>query len=465
MSLLDVHSDSGAGAGGGHNGGRERRRDHWMGGDARSLARLSLVVLAVVLVSVLSGAGRTVAIVFALVAMVMLHELGHLLTAKWGGMKVTEYFLGFGPRLWSIRRGETEYGVKALPAGGYVRVLGMTSLEEVDPADEPRTYRQASFPRRLSVALAGSAMHFLIAFVLLWSLFALVGVPDPGRAQVDQLAAVDGHRGPAAEAGVRPGDVIVSAAGRPVTSIDALSSVESAHAGRPVSIVVDRGGRLVTLRVVPEQVQGTSCSSSGAPGASGGSAPAGGSPAPGSSPGTSGPVRACIGVELTAASVTGNPVSAVGKAIQATGRTTVETVSALGGIFSPHGLSSYAHQVLNASPGPSSPSSSSARLESPVGIVRLASQAAATSAFDVIWLLVLINIFVGVFNLVPLLPLDGGHVAIAVYERIRSRGGRRYHVDAARLLPATYVAFLVIVLLGVTALYMDVVHPLSNPFK
>ncbi len=114
-------------------------------------------------------------VVLALVAMVMLHELGHFATAKWSGMKVTEYFLGFGPRLWSIRRGETEYGVKAIPAGGYVRIVGMTMLEEVDPADEARSYRQASFPRRLLVAVAGSAMHVVMAFVLLFSLYASRG--------------------------------------------------------------------------------------------------------------------------------------------------------------------------------------------------------------------------------------------------------------------------------------------------
>ncbi len=93
-------------------------------------------------------------------------------------MKVTEYFLGFGPRLWSIRRGETEYGIKAIPAGGYVKILGMTNAEEVDPADEPRTYRQQPFHNRLLVAVAGSAMHGVMAFVLFWGLFVFVGAPQ-----------------------------------------------------------------------------------------------------------------------------------------------------------------------------------------------------------------------------------------------------------------------------------------------
>ena len=84
-------------------------------------------------------------VIVAIVVMVMVHELGHFATAKWSHMKVTEYFVGFGPRLWSIRRGETEYGVKAIPAGGYVKIPGMTNLEEIDPADEPRTYRQQPF--------------------------------------------------------------------------------------------------------------------------------------------------------------------------------------------------------------------------------------------------------------------------------------------------------------------------------
>src|SRR2546421_10982618 len=104
-----------------------------------------MIIGAGVLAAAITGVTKTVAVVIAIVVMIMLHELGHFATAKWAGMKVTEYFLGFGPRLWSIRRGETEYGVKAIPAGGYVKIIGMTNLEEVDPADEPRTYRQKPF--------------------------------------------------------------------------------------------------------------------------------------------------------------------------------------------------------------------------------------------------------------------------------------------------------------------------------
>ena len=125
----------------------------------RAVARLLLVVGAGVAAAVFTGTTGTLAVVLAIVIMIMLHELGHFATAKWGNMKVTEYFLGFGPRLWSIRRGETEYGVKAIPAGGYVKIIGMSNLDVVDPADEERTYRAKPYRHRLGVAVAGSTMR------------------------------------------------------------------------------------------------------------------------------------------------------------------------------------------------------------------------------------------------------------------------------------------------------------------
>ena len=152
----------------------------------------------------------------SIIVIVMVHELGHFLAAKHGGMKVTEYFVGFGPRLWSFRRGETEYGIKALPLGGYVKIPGMTNLEEVDPADEGRLYRDKPFHARLLVAVAGSAMHFLMAFVLLWVLLAFVGVPNSNQVQIQGLNPVGGRPSPAAVAGIRPGDVVVSVNGKAV---------------------------------------------------------------------------------------------------------------------------------------------------------------------------------------------------------------------------------------------------------
>ena len=190
----------------------------------RSLLELLAVVVAVVGLAVASGQVALLVVVACLIVMVMVHELGHFLAAKRGHMKVTEYFLGFGPRLWSFRRGETEYGVKAFPLGGYVKIPGMTNLEEVPPEDEARTYRQQPFHARLLVALAGSAMHFLMAFVLLWVLLAWVGVPSTSEVEVQHLVPVDGRPGPAQVAGLRPGDILVSVDGRAVRGTRTCSS-------------------------------------------------------------------------------------------------------------------------------------------------------------------------------------------------------------------------------------------------
>ena len=120
-------------------------------------------------------------IILGIAVMIFFHELGHFITAKWTGMKATEFFLGFGPTLWSFRRGETEYGLKLIPAGAYVKIIGMHNLEEVDPADEPRAYRQKTYPRRVLVASAGSVMHFIMATVLFFICFAFIGVPDENK--------------------------------------------------------------------------------------------------------------------------------------------------------------------------------------------------------------------------------------------------------------------------------------------
>ena len=220
----------------------------------RAVTELVAVVLAIVALALVTGTVDVVVFATCVVVIVMLHELGHLLAAKHGGMKVTEYFLGFGPRLWSFRRGETEYGVKAFPLGGYVKIPGMTNLEEVDPADEARTYREQPFHARLLVAVAGSAMHFLIAFVLFWVLLVAVGQTDASRVQVQGLVTVAGHPGPAAVAGLRSGDIVVSVDGQAVRGDQvALGRAIQHHAGRPVTMVVDRDGRTVTLSVTPPQ--------------------------------------------------------------------------------------------------------------------------------------------------------------------------------------------------------------------
>jgi membrane-associated protease RseP (regulator of RpoE activity) len=418
------------------------------GGPTRSrreaLAELILVLVAGVVAAVVTHTTAILAVVLAIVAMVMLHELGHFVTAKAADMKVTEYFLGFGPRLWSVRRGETEYGVKAIPAGGYVRIVGMSNLEDVHPADEPRAYRQKPFWRRLSVAMAGSVVHFLIALLLLWWAYLMIGIPSGQQVVIGGLAKIDGVANPAEQAGIRAGDVLVSVDGHRASDLSAVSSAIKPRAGQSIPVVVERDGKQLTFHVTP--VDGRTYHERGA--STSGTGPDG-----------------VIGVDLGVQSAFANasPIRTFASAAAGIGGISWQTLVSVGHFFSPSGLSSYAHQL--SAPAGSQGSPNADRVESVIGIVRLASQAAHTGLATVLELLVAINLFVGIFNMVPLLPLDGGHVAIAVYERIRSRKGRRYHVDATKLLPATYLVVALIMILGVTAVYLDIAHPLANPFR
>src|SRR5262245_11301033 len=168
------------------------------------------------------------AFVVILLLSIVLHEAGHFATAKLFNMKATEFFVGFGKRLWSFRRGETEYGVKAIPAGGYVRIIGMSDVEEVAPGERPRAcYRQMAW-QRLIVLASGSAMPFLIAFVMLLGIGLLadqhretltIGTVSPCVTQVDSNECAPGAPpSPAAMAGLQVGDRVVSIDGVEVSS-------------------------------------------------------------------------------------------------------------------------------------------------------------------------------------------------------------------------------------------------------
>lgn len=413
----------------------ESRSQMW-----RNLSRASLIVAIVVGMSLYFNIAKTLAVVLALILMIMVHELGHFATAKWSGMKVTEYFLGFGPRIWSIRRGETEYGVKVIPAGGYVKIVGMTNLESIDPADEPRAYRNASYPRRLLVSAAGSIMHFIMAYLILVVLFAFVGVANLSKAQIVSVATFPKTVAPAAIAGLRAGDIVVSVNHKPVGSIDNLVAQIQDSVGRSMVLGVDRGRNVIYRSVDPVRA---------------GTIEQGLTPSAAS--------LGVIGVRLSEPVQTVGILASLGRPFAVIGGYSATTITALGSHFSPNGISKYVSALSHPS-STSSGSGASVRFESPVGIVRLASQAANVGLGAVLTLLFSINIFVGIFNMVPLLPLDGGHVLVATYERIRSRRGKNYHADMLKLIPVTYGVLLVIVLLGVTALYLDLTHPLANPF-
>jgi membrane-associated protease RseP (regulator of RpoE activity) len=392
-------------------------------------------------------------VILGIVVMIFLHELGHYVTAKWAGMKVTEFFIGFGPKIWSFRRGETEYGLKVVPAGAYVRIIGMNNLDEVDPVDEPRTYRQKSFPKRLLVVSAGSLMHFAQAFVLLVILLGVVGFPGrsvanpPDRAPAWQINTVEDDSA-AQAAGLKEDDLVVAVNGQPVSHFDELSdALARFDVGDEVQLTVERDGveRTVdaTLRARPAGV-------------------------PGGDAGTP-----FLGVG-TSKHFSDEPLGLGTALVRAPGemvRFTGQTFGAMAGFFSPRGISNFADNVGEAnnpdsgsggSGGSGSSSDDNDRLISIIGVVQLGSQDVENRAAFLLALFFSLNMFIGIFNMLPLLPLDGGHAAMAIYERIRSRPGRAYHADFAKLLPLTYVVVMGLVVLGVTAMYLDIVDPISG---
>jgi membrane-associated protease RseP (regulator of RpoE activity) len=380
--------------------------------------------------------------VVALLVSVMLHEAGHFLTAKAFGMKATQFFVGFGSTLWSRQRGETEYGIKALPIGGFVKITGMTSIDDVDPADEPRSFRAKPGWQRAIVLAAGSFMHFLIALVLLWILAVGVGIADGSGPTVSVLRCVPAKkqatcaqgdpRSPAVLAGLRSGDKIVAVAGQPVRNWAQIGAAIKAHpAGSPVPFTIDRGGRQITKDVSLASVSWRK--------------------------------GAFLGVAPLVVYNRAGPLHAVSYAGSQFGSIVSQSVTALSRI--PKAIPYLFSKDRASSPG--------GQVSSVVGAANITGDVVAASIgwqqkVSVVLLIVIeVNIFVGIFNLLPLLPLDGGHLAIVLFERARAWLARIFRrpdpgpVDIKRLIPVSVGVFALLVAFGLLLIAADVINPLS----
>jgi membrane-associated protease RseP (regulator of RpoE activity) len=349
-------------------------------------------------------------------------------------MKATEFFVGFGPRLWSMRRGETEYGFKALPLGGYVKILGMTSLEELDPSDEPRSFVNQTTGKRVLVASAGSIVHLLIALMLAVTALWFVGWAKPTRVYVSQLApaATAGATTPAMRAGLRAGDEILTIDGQQMYTSNLAQTIQ-AYPNTPITIVVLRDGHRVVLRGTPEAHSGLGY----------------------------------LGIDLREGPQRFHKPGFLGGitgAVSLNWHVVTATVAAFGHAFSPSGLSSLAHQV--ASPKAAAQARASGQsTNSIVGALEIGADAARAGWLQLFELLISLNISLAVLNMLPMLPLDGGHVAIALYERVRTRRGRaRYRADVTKLMPAAYAFMALLVLFVAGKMYLDVAHGVQNPF-
>ena len=364
----------------------------------------------------------TFVFVVGLLVSVFLHEMGHFVTASRSGMKVTQFFMGFGPRLWSTQRGEVEYGIRALPLGAFVRIVGMNNLDECDPADEPRAYRAQSYPKRMLVITAGSLMHGVIALVLFFGVYATSGrYTETGDVLVTSPPAANS---PAEQSGVVLGDVIREIDGIVVSSRDQfIDQIVSKKPGQTVTVIVDRSGERVSLN-----------------------ATLGNNPVDTS--------IAYFGVASWSLDyVRVNPVKAIGYASQDLVVTAGRSVAGVFVVLNPVNI---INSVIDDKADPAT------RPGTVVGASQLGGEIGRQDGLKgVLLLLASVNIFVGVFNLFPLLPFDGGHAAIATYERFRSRRGKTYRADVGKMVPVATMVVGLLALLLIVGLYLDLTQPIS----
>ncbi len=390
------------------------------------LVALMMLALAAWLYPLAVGAATALAVVL------FMHELGHFVTARAVGMKVTDFFLGFGPKLWGFQRGETAYGLRALPLGAYVRIIGMSRDDVVDPSDESRAFRVKSYPRRALVVSAGSLMHLLMALVAFAALHAVFGAPvlDEDRWQVAEVVAMsDGVATPASVAGIEVGDRIVAVNGADTQDWESFTAQVQSRPGEQVQLDIARNDDIFTSQVTLTAHPQTGSGFLG--------------------------VRAAGAVNYE---TVGLPLATV-RAAGDLGRSIADSVYGIWALFS--NIGDVVDRILSPPGDPSASSDLQTRPVSVVGIVHLASHESLGWSERVL-MFALVNVFLGVFNMLPLPPFDGGHLAVATYERWRERSGRgRYMTDPQALAPVTAAVVGVLVLLAVGLLYLDIANPIN----
>jgi membrane-associated protease RseP (regulator of RpoE activity) len=416
---------------------------------------------------------------FALVmASIGLHEIGHLIPGKLFGVKTTQYFIGFGKTLWSRRRGETEYGVKAVPLGGYVRFVGMfppskerpgqvragrTGLfqamadnaraaewYDIVPEDEGRLFYQKKSWQKLIIMAGGPMMNILLAFLILLGVTATYGVSRSQLtiAAVPECIVAAGTTdtscagkpaSPAAQSGIKAGDVIVSFNGQAVSSWDQVSGLIRANLDRPAAIVVQRDGRQVALTPVNTVITGVADRYDPAKRVAAG----------------------FFGVQPVIKRERGGPVAVLGDMWTMTRQTAVALVDF------PVKVYYTAANLVTGKPrdvyGPMSILGASRAAGEIASTDQIGPGTKVASLFTVLGS---VNLFVALFNFVPLLPLDGGHIAGAIYEALKRGLARLFrrpdpgHVDTAKMLPVAYLVGAVIAISGFVLIIADVIDPI-----
>ncbi|GAA1841745.1 M50 family metallopeptidase [Agromyces salentinus] len=428
-----------------------------------------------------------VVVVIGLAVSIALHEIGHLVPAKLFGVKVTQYMIGFGPTLWSRRRGETEYGVKAIPLGGYISMIGMfppakgeqvhadstgffkglvqdardSSQESITPGDEQRAFYLLPVWKRIIIMFGGPFMNLVLAVVLFGVLLMGFGVAQstttvasvnacvlPATSERQTCESGD-PAAPGAEAGLKPGDTIVSIDGEPVTSWEQSTAIIRGNPGEALAVVIERGGDEQTLTVTPALSERYVVGDDGKV----------------VTDDAGEPVTVdvgFVGIGPTVARVQ-QPATAVLPAIG-------ENIAGVAGIIV--NLPQRMIDVANAAFGPEERDPNGPL--SVVGVGRVAGEVAATDQLasvdkvaGLIGILGSLNIALFVFNLVPLLPLDGGHIAGALWEAIRRGFAKLFGrpdpgpVDMAKLMPLTLGVVVILGAMSALLIYADLVKPVQ----
>ncbi len=369
--------------------------------------------------SVYAIAGFLALIVFVVIP---IHELGHMLVARRFGFKVTEYFIGFGPKLWSRKPGEIEYGFKAIPAGGYVKIAGMNPYESVAPEDLPRAYGSKPIWQRASQILAGPLSHSRLGALLFIGLFASYGDANTDVVVVGEVAPIlANHPSPASEAGLRPGDVVLRVGDLENPTPDTLgryvTRYTEEHPREPLEYVIQRDGRRFTLDIVPQLVT------------------------------EGGVTKGRIGFTLGAEPLS-LPEAAV-VSVRYVGATAWNAVTTSPKIFT-DGVGRTISVLFSDEPR---------RRDDPTSLVGVSRQVGdAGDRGD--WGTFLayagyVTIFIGIVNLIPLPPLDGGHLALLVWERLTGR-----QVDYRKLVPVSAAVIVFLSIFAIATVFLDITEPL-----
>jgi len=370
--------------------------------------------------------------VIALLLSVMIHEFGHYLTAKKFGMKVTEFFLGFGTRIWSFTKGETEFGIKAIPAGGYCRIEGMSPRDEMPPGEESRAFFTASSTKKLIVLGAGSFAHFLIGFLLIFTIFFAIGY----SALTPQIAQITPNSA-AAASGFLPGDEILAINGKEVTDWSKDAQAIGQSQGRELTFLIERGTNQITIKASPRYLEEQE--------------------------------RYILGIINEIGTKREGFFAATANSARATTTLIRESVKAL---FS---LPTKVPELLRQTFG--SDERDPEGLVGIVGAARVSGDVVGSEKLNsterlgtFLIIVASLNIFVGLFNLLPILPLDGGHMAVAIVDEFRAllarlRGRPRpAGIDVNVLTPITLGVFGLLAVLTVILLIADIINPISLNF-